>query len=655
MILNTGAKHQKEQSKPNDFCPAGWCAHPQGLHPVLHRNPSHPKATDVRDQCLKCQNDMQTNQDNNPEEEQPKETILETKSSIQNETLQVEALERVVGGVEDTVSTNVTLSLKQESTESDVKLVVEHSNTLITDWKIAEKTANQACALLRSLQQALEEESNTELNAEENGGGEDLIASALGETSAHDALAQRVGNAANECTTMKKKSIDLQNNYELKNQNKIISNTTNNGNAAEDDDEVMQFQNLTLQQKITIQEQKSQAANIATLRSNAEQELKMTQQNLKKCQNDEKKEEEKKECKKEKDHFNEKQAELNEIIAEQKQHEMMAKQSELDFMGGTALQKKFIAEDVDIQNKKIHLATIEKKIALGEMDEKEKLKAKADLLESEQQKSVDVLEEEVKEEKDSVVLTRLTHEMDEAKDLLEEDKDTAASLSGKTIQRNNANQIASQIMNEENGILNTPNGLFLAKKVEDCMRHLKNAVASKIPNPKNIITLSQRCQPSVKQLQNLTKHSMSPFEISKKYQQHVTYEESALLCLEEGRTMEDCSIRVRGNSSTGGVTLPSLSALNTKDNTTAMNDTSDSSVIDASECCTREHAKCLACRARQSMTEYCHINDAVDAPIEGCTNADQSIPMNLTFTKPNLEKIEKKAFQDAKLFLNEKE
>ena len=64
-------------------------------------------------------------------------------------------------------------------------------------------------------------------------------------------------------------------------------------------------------------------------------------------------------------------------------------------------------------------------------------------------------------------------------------------------------------MNEENGILNTPNGLFLAKKVEDCMRHLKNAVASKIPNPKNIITLSQRCQPSVKQLQNLTKHSMS--------------------------------------------------------------------------------------------------------------------------------------------------
>merc|ERR1711865_1289518 len=110
---------------------------------------------------------------------------------------------------------------------------------------------------------------------------------------------------------MKKKSIDLQNNYDMKNQNKII-NTTNNGNAAEDDEEVMQFQNLTLQQKITIQEQKSQAANIATLRSNAEQELKMTQQNLKKCQNDEKKEEEKKECKKEKDHFNEKQAELNE-------------------------------------------------------------------------------------------------------------------------------------------------------------------------------------------------------------------------------------------------------------------------------------------------------------------------------------------------------
>ena len=180
---------------------------------------------------------------------------------------------------------------------------------------------------------------------------------------------------------------------------------------------------------------------------------------------------------------------MNEIIAEQTQHEMMAKQSELDFMGGTATQKKFIAEDVDIQNKKIHLATIEKKIALGEMDEKEKLKAKADLLESEQQKSVDVLEEEVKEEKDSVVLTRLTHEMDEAKDLLEEDKDTAASLSGKTIQRNNANQIASQIMNEENGILNTPNGLFLAKKVEDCMRHLKAAVASKIPNPKNIIAL----------------------------------------------------------------------------------------------------------------------------------------------------------------------
>ena len=77
--------------------------------------------------------------------------------------------------------------------------------------------------------------------------------------------------------------------------------------------------------------------------------------------------------------------------------------------------------------------------------------------------------------------------------------------------------------------------------------------------------------------------------------------------------------------------------------------------MDASECCTREHAKCLACRARQSMTEYYHINDAVDAPIEGCTNADQSITMNLTFTKPNLEKIEKKAFQDAKLFLNEKE
>ena len=64
---------------------------------------------------------------------------------------------------------------------------------------------------------------------------------------------------------------------------------------------------------------------------------------------------------------------------------------------------------------------------------------------------------------------------------------------------------------------------------------------------------------------------MSPFELSKKYQQHVTYEESALLCLEEGRTMEDCSVRVRGNSSTGGVTLPSLSALNNKDNTTAMN------------------------------------------------------------------------------------
>ena len=75
--------------------------------------------------------------------------LTHLQSSIQNETLQVEALERVVGGVEDTVSSNVTLSTKQESTEADVKLVVEHSNTLITDWKIAEKTANQACALLR--------------------------------------------------------------------------------------------------------------------------------------------------------------------------------------------------------------------------------------------------------------------------------------------------------------------------------------------------------------------------------------------------------------------------------------------------------------------------------------------------------------------------
>jgi hypothetical protein len=489
----------------------------------------------------------------------------------------------------------------------------------------------------------LEEETNAELHAEENGGGEDLIASALGETSAHDALVERVNKASTECTKLKKLSIELQEKTEDTKKHNIV--------AQEVSEEIANpLQNLTLAQRIQIQEQKAQAANIATQIQHVRESLDRTLRDLKMCQEDD----QGSGCLIEKEKGDGARADLDKLLAEAKQHEMMARQSELDFGHGSAKDKKLVAEDLDIEGKKIHLADVEKNIAIGEKDEKEKEKAEAELKESVQQKAVDILAEELKEEQDPDVLKRLQHEMDGAKDELEEDKDHAASLTGKALRRKLANDIATNIMKEEKGILGSPEGLKLAEKVEKCMRNLKSAVGGKTPSPKAIIGLCTRCQPSVESLQNLTNIAMSPYEISKKYQQHRTYEDSAMVCLEEGRTAEDCSVRARGNDGNNGTQLPAMliPSSDTNNSASMANGTAtveEQDLLDASECCNKQNAECLSCRASMSIVAYCRENDAMDAPISGCNKKDQVSSMNLTYVNPELETMAKEAEQNAEL------
>jgi hypothetical protein len=177
-----GSKHQHETKE--EFCPAGWCTHPQGLHPVFHRMSSHSKNSLILDQCRVCESTMAV-QPVRPVEEVEEPVKVEVPAV--NETLQVEALDRVAGGMEDNST-----ATGDDVTEKDIDIIATNEDKLIEDEKVAEIASEEACALYRRLTTALEMETNHELAEEENGGGKDLIAAALGETSEHDELEKRV-------------------------------------------------------------------------------------------------------------------------------------------------------------------------------------------------------------------------------------------------------------------------------------------------------------------------------------------------------------------------------------------------------------------------------------------------------------------------------
>ena len=143
------------------------------------------------------------------EVEQEVTTVLQAtaQEALQNvsEPVQEEALERVAGGTEDN-----TTAAGDDVEEKDVNIIAVHADTLISDSMVAKKSSEEACSLFRRLTAALEMETNHELAEEDNGGGTDLIASALGETSEHDALEKRVKRAQEACTQLKKKEVALE-------------------------------------------------------------------------------------------------------------------------------------------------------------------------------------------------------------------------------------------------------------------------------------------------------------------------------------------------------------------------------------------------------------------------------------------------------------
>ena len=127
---------------------------------------------------------------------------------------------------------------------------------------------------------------------------------------------------------------------------------------------------------------------------------------------------------------------------------------------------------------------------------------------------------------------------------------------------------------------------------------------------------------------------MSPEAVAAQYAKHSLYEREARQCLRRGRSVEECSIsNVTGTPSIHPPRLNSSGAM--------------SSTQNVSGCCHNMTAACLACRAMQSVEEYCHDNDAVDAPIPGCSAADEvgKNDLDLQLADPGLEKLERQALE----------
>ena len=647
-----GAEHQQDPSpvggEEEEFCPAGWCAHPQGLHPLFHRSSTHSKNIEIQERCESCRQEMESNLP-----PLPVEVVKQEAAEEQNRTAQVEALDRVVGDID------VVPEVVEDTTEEkDLSIVSDHADALVTDWKIADKLAEEACSTMRRLQGLLEDEENNELHAEENGGGEDLIASALGETSKNDALSSRVLKAREQCTELKRRSIMLQEMAEKKRRQNVTVVET------EEEEEIYTSNfrkgaNLTLGQKIQIQEQKAQAAVLATRKEECQKELSRSSRNLQEC----KENDQGSGCATEEEKNSVARAELAKVAASIKQHEMLARQAELDFGGGTMEEKKLVAADVDIANKQIHLANVEQSVATGEMTKEERERAIAELKESEQRKAVGVLESEVASETDPDMLRRMREKLDQAKDLLEENMDRAASLSGEELRRSKARSIATAKLKEDGGILGSKEGMRLASIVERCLSNLRSAVSSKTPNPERIIQLCAKCQPDVALLNNLTSSAMSPSAIAASYLKHQSFESEALICLEEGRTVEECSkSNVTGVALaseddvvtnitvvTGNATSPFLNGRNA----TAVSSSSESS--SESECCEElDDAACLSCQLSQTVEEYCLENDQIDAPIKGCKRSDQvsASGLNVAYDRPGMDNFVKKAEMEAESMLS---
>ena len=647
-----GAEHQQDPSpvggEKEEFCPAGWCAHPQGLHPLFHRSSTHSKNVEIQERCESCRQEMESNLP-----PLPMEVVKQEAAEEQNQTAQVEALDRVVGNID------IVPEVVEDTTEEkDLLIVSDHADALVTDWKIADKLAEEACSTMRRLQGLLEDEENNELHAEENGGGEDLIASALGETSKNDALSSRVLKAREECAELKRRSIMLQEMAEKKRRQNVTVVET------EEEEEIYTSNfrngaNLTLGQKIQIQEQKAQAAVLATRREECQKELSRSSRNLQECKEDN----QGSGCATEEEKSSVARAELAKVAASIKQHEMLARQAELDFGGGTMEEKKLVAADVDIANKQIHLANVEESVATGEMTKEERERAIAELKESEQRKAVGVLESEVASETDPDMLRRMREKLDQAKDLLEENMDRAASLSGKELRRSKARSIATAKLKEDGGILGSKEGMRLASIVERCLSNLRSAVSSKTPDPERIIQLCAKCQPDVALLNNLTSSAMSPSAIAASYLKHQSFESEALICLEEGRTVEECSksnitgvalaseddVVTNITVVTGNATSPFLNG----HNATAVSSESGSS--SESECCEElDDAACLSCQLSQTVEEYCLENDQIDAPIKGCKRSDQvsASGLNVAYDRPGMDYLVKRAEMEAESMLS---
>lgn len=194
--------------------------------------------------------------------------------------------------------------------------------------------------------------------------------------------------------------------------------------------------NLTIAQKIQIQEEKAIAANLATQIEAARKLLAEATNVLSICLKNNLYMEK---CISEKKGQDEAKVNLNLLTAKTTQHEILAKQVTMNFVGGTKDEKRLLADDVNIQNKKINLEDLNKKFINGNADEKDILSAKAELKESEKEKDVDFLNQKIKLTNNTFLLNRLHHEMDAAKDSLEEAKDLAASLTGKALMMKQAN------------------------------------------------------------------------------------------------------------------------------------------------------------------------------------------------------------------------
>ena len=233
--------------------------------------------------------------------------------------------------------------------------------------------------------------------------------------------------------------------------------------------------------------------------------------------------------------------------------------------------------------------------------------------------------------------------MDAAKDSLEEAKDLAASLTGKALMMKQANAIANAQMKEEVTLLTSPEGLRLASFVDQCMIDLKHQLGSKAPKPKNIMKLATKCQPKILKLQNLTKTAMSPAVIAATYEKHTNYYKKAMVCLKEGRTMDDCS---KSNVTSG---LDSNSDINNNMKGDVDLDTIDSNKIHSNstlDCCTNNTAKCLSCQSNMTIKQYCTENNVEGIILTGCSEEDINAH-SLVYSDPGLKSMEKNANNEA--------